>query len=1803
MVDIADNLFQAIEILINKRINEIAFDKSIIAIVEDDTDGYKGKYIVNNGSSSFVAFGTENAYKINDSVMVTIPEGNYDNQKIIIGKSVAEDQLMSSGYKSSLDSIIDMTGNIIMGQNDWEGFYANSNTIRPGHAWSELEDYFEKTGLYKNNCYSWDSGEIYLQGYTCLGLSAHFSTLLQNQSVQQGNFGLVLALTFKNVEIEDDTRNTFTKIVKLDSDEFFGNIYEYGIHQKESAVFDIKEFVDYPLIRVKGYVYQRNNFLDSEKSRIEVTNKKNLFVGKPYVCLGYYIKDFNEDLCVLTSKQPLNYYKDLKVTDDENFSESAALTERARDNLKDIYLQWIHKDEKTSTVNIVHQVPTNYEIRWYQYTPGVKSPDRFAGAHWTRIYPTNSFEYLNFSPDVNLQTEKFKAVILKTTGEEGSETLVIESNLLTFENLSEVTNPKVIQDMNALGIIINDGGKDGNYFLYNRAGNLNNTSDRGPWKLTAVFDLNESDNSQKSTLQLLDSKDSITWIFPKRASMISPVTDNLEESQFKEDGNYIYINGLISVNYLIAAGLNPSSMNNVVQLKVTKDGVNYNAQRQMYFGTAGTSGSDYTLRINWLDNKYALNVGKGSEDILEGQVQLLDQTGLPVDFSKATVECEWTLAINDIQNTDQTQQKTYVYLEEKRNLFYPVKFFSSESAFGKFTQEDMDFYYLDSTSNYLLSLSESEPTYYYYSLSQDLEGESTFEPCAYGLETYSTIYRRKIENDPVESNRTRKKIEFVEVKVVPLSEVITEQNVQQYAPNKFYIKHGDRYVIDPWGRFSEIETYYRPRLLDPVLQDESCLSCKYEDGKIIIEQKKDETNNYLDFNIKSLYILKITLSDFGDYPLEAYFPIPLTTGQVKYIEGPTSVRYSTDGELDYYKNPYKAISKDNQILTNGYWKLIYNRGVNNIEPDNQFVPHLIETSENGVIGTKSYYYDFKEPVLEPLGMYFSDAPEYGVYYCNNYGQVLWVQPIFVYQDNYPSTTLNKWNGKDIQTDNNTGTLVANGFAAGRKERDNTFTGVVLGDWSRTDADRTFATKQTGVYGFNHGAMSYALKDDGTAFFGKDGKGRIYLDGNQALLYSSNWKLKELGMFLDLDDGYLHMNSLNTNAYHSFSTLESFQNFYDTYHNNFNINIILNNKFIYGKQLSSLIGMDSKVLKDYINSQDVCACLPLGNLRGWAEYSVESLKDSNIKISLWEKKDSINGISESNKKCCNSINVEESVNDNLVTYTITFYIPEEVDFKNLLGIRNFYINNQNNFNYIINTSDFEEVDADNKDLKATIIDDICQRILQHGYMDENLYDNLELLNGVYFTGQNAFEFENFYEIFENLLNSNNYELIYNDSTGAWEFSNDLQNEYEDLDVLSLIKFLVLYILYEYTLQTSTTVEEIDNSYQQEYKNIITSYFIDSNNNSETKGFLIEKKLNSKFYYALIDLSNSEQSLDQYITVYSPIFYENAISDIYNIEYTITSDNYEKYFYYFKDSFNQNLLVSSRQTFATNFEYQLNSKTYNVNEDLISGITVSSKESLYPLSIGLSKQINNRKFKVTWDGIIYAEDAVLDSAHLTNANIETARITNATVEGKITAKSGKIGNWTIQNNQLKSNNGTTILNGAPASDGDPSIITEFIDLKYKTTVLQGNYPDFVCRLGKVIGRDGDKNTENFGLISTRSLIFQSAATSSNLPGYNNLGQADDTKGNIALRASHQIFLNAGNKMKLTSQWGVLSGNTDNGSECTISLTPKQTAQSGNSIPPHIDFIIRNPIDNEVYSLRINPENIDKLNKLLSKNIENI
>jgi hypothetical protein len=101
---------------------------------------------------------------------------------------------------------------------------------------------------------------------------------------------------------------------------------------------------------------------------------------------------------------------------------------------------------------------------------------------------------------------------------------------------------------------------------------------------------------------------------------------------------------------------------------------------------------------------------------------------------------------------------------------------------------------------------------------------------------------------------------------------------------------------------------------------------------------------------------------------------------------------------------------------------------------------------------------------------------------------------------YPNGAVNRWDGHGLEIDEENGTIIGTAFAAGKKNSDdNTFSGVMLGDWKKGangDVEDSIGS-MTGVYGLHHGAVSYALKEDGSMFIGKSGNGRLYFDGENA----------------------------------------------------------------------------------------------------------------------------------------------------------------------------------------------------------------------------------------------------------------------------------------------------------------------------------------------------------------------------------------------------------------------------------------------------------------------------------------------------------------------------------------------------------------------------------------------------------------------------------------------------------------------------------------------------------------------------------
>ena len=353
---------------------------------------------------------------------------------------------------------------------------------------------------------------------------------------------------------------------------------------------------------------------------------------------------------------------------------------------------------------------------------------------------------------------------------------------------------------------------------------------------------------------------------------------------------------------------------------------------------------------------------------------------------------------------------------------------------------------------------------------------------------------------------------------------------------KAFVKKGGFYILDPNDDFSLYETYYYPLQSEKMVNKIALLEYEYHGGNtFIVRPKADSSTNVL---LKSLNILQVVLKNFGDYNLTSYFPIPLKNGtqgtndqityQVRYIEGADRVWYPLTGEPEYYQNPYRLFAQnyENGVLTNFeeseenlVWEPIYYIDPNPRKKDN-FVP----TVENRL--------------LKPIVVYVKEAKNYGVI-CKKDNIILWSQPIYVYQDRYPSTTVNQWNGTDIVLDDNTGIVLASAFAAGKKDEDNKFSGVMIGDFSRDVASPELSA-QTGIYGFHKGETSYAFLENGTGYIGKEGKGRIWFDGDSSQIYSSNWKgNRNLGMLLDIDDGYINMNQyISGYSYYEYSSVDT-----------------------------------------------------------------------------------------------------------------------------------------------------------------------------------------------------------------------------------------------------------------------------------------------------------------------------------------------------------------------------------------------------------------------------------------------------------------------------------------------------------------------------------------------------------------------------------------------------------------------------------------------------------------------------------------
>lgn len=1010
--DYSEILMQSMDILVAKRLSELQFDKTINCQITDTSAADKGEYEVTDGATTFTAYSRDVTYKVGDSVYVTIPNGDFDNQKQIVGKYVSPGE--SLNHLSPLDSYVDITGDLC-------------NFTEEASLLANREDVLvldKKNNIQTCETYSkqviWKAKIQNGKGFERLGIQADFKTKLKSLKTNNGNFGLCLYVTYidkSNVNSEDSVK---TASFILDSDDMYGNPYNFNSYFTQEKVFDISsitgQITDMALV-----FYQDFNFTDvsgmsiphyeikidpETEEEVKEYFMPNISVNNIHISMGYDISKFNEDaVLVYCLNEPTYNYNNL-----------------TQENRKTLQVRWVRvTNEGIYSIDSEKEIPENAAIHWYKYQIKIQDKvDELAGPMWFEIEEGLNKLQLDVDPDTKELTQLYKVIVeipsrqwieakldarlnddyanLKYLAEEGADEETKQSAQMTLESYeSEIKGQRKIYSseviefksevpvvdkmtadlINGLRIEIDEKGYKGNFLLYNPSNRISNINEA-----TKMRVMRATYKSLVTGEQTLDGAESIIWKIPLTSTMIYPPEvgkeyENDSSTSYWVENGYAYIKRMSgnsnagsmgTVNdwsceqkFRIKDYYQESATNNIVYCYVVKNNIAYEASAEMFFGPKSSNGTDFTFQMGFESSIPA--VTRGQDDVIRINFQMFD-------FNNDKVPNFWQNGID---------VKWYSSDGEDRIIFCNAK--------GNSISVENEFDFFDALDNKITT----------------------------------------------------------EGKVAARVKVYT---------NHFYIKLAKSGVPNYYVAEAFVTT-------DPTI--------------------------------------KAGQAQLNHIRLSCQLLIPYRDSDVyDGIEGATKVLYSSSGtNPEFYDGRYKLWQdvNDERVQVDAGWSVV------------------LGTSDSLGVQLK-YYPRLGEGDKLLLPSIFTEGLDKRICIQAKLGNtILWSHPIVLIKDAYSSAMLNAWDG-NLTINNEYGTILSTMIGAGKKELDNTFSGVLMGDVSCAIDDVT----TLGLYGFNHNYQSFGWTVDGKGFIGKTGQGQILFDGNKGTISSGAWRTSGgiIGMEIDLD---------------------------------------------------------------------------------------------------------------------------------------------------------------------------------------------------------------------------------------------------------------------------------------------------------------------------------------------------------------------------------------------------------------------------------------------------------------------------------------------------------------------------------------------------------------------------------------------------------------------------------------------------------------------------------------------------------------
>lgn len=656
--DIQDRFLNAMDIIIDSALSKLQFDKTIQAIIVDDSRRDEGIFIVESQSQRFEAYSRTNEfYRKDDEVWIQIPQNDYKNQKIIVGRTVDEtSDTPFLTYKKPFDDFVQLVHlESELAQGPWY-YYANDPT--QGVLGEEVNLMWQK---------SWSVTDPYQNVNTHLGITIDVQSLLHTYRVESGDYGFYITMTGDYKDEKGVVTNNDTRGYYFSNYDMYGNPYSYVLPTNQQVVIDIRAFQT--ITDIKLYFFQLHNFVnilgenipyreadDADRGMVTPTN---LNFSDLNIYLGMKTEELKSDKAFLYTYDSLRYGEN---TGAQTQSEREALDTRT------LYFSWVNiTDEKPVLINTLFELKDKgakaiifkKDSNWYPEAEGydgTKQSHYIGGLYWKPVYEVEIKEdeadaLLQYAPwlDIEKSQQQFKAMFLYNNS-------IVVSDILTFTNVVDVetVNADLARNDSLIikcctrsedgELIPNDGL--GNFFVYDENGNVLANDDNVLYSrikyylelyIKVGYDTNGIPIYSKLTHDEEDDEDgennripfTVEWDYPVKQTMIRSFEslvskDEVNYGMTPDDDLWARQQEAIKAFY-IKSTYDMRYTNNTIRAHVTRNGQEYTAQFDMNFGQADYFGCEYipVIRIiEPVDGRYINSRGNYSLEC-----RIYDRTG------------------------------------------------------------------------------------------------------------------------------------------------------------------------------------------------------------------------------------------------------------------------------------------------------------------------------------------------------------------------------------------------------------------------------------------------------------------------------------------------------------------------------------------------------------------------------------------------------------------------------------------------------------------------------------------------------------------------------------------------------------------------------------------------------------------------------------------------------------------------------------------------------------------------------------------------------------------------------------------------------------------------------------------------------------------------------------------------------------------------------------------------------------------------------------------------------------------------